>query len=68
MNSKRRSIIKIRLSEQDIIKGEITGEVIGNGDGFTGEKSRDTRVTREEEEVSVDETLRDDMIWKSEGV
>lgn len=68
MNSKRRSIIKIRLSEQDIIKGEITGEVIGNGDGFTGEKSRYTRVTREEEEVSVDETLRDDMIWKSEGV
>ena len=56
------------MSEQDIINGEITGGVIGNGDGFTGEESRDTRVTREEEEVCERETLRDDMVWKSEGV
>lgn len=68
MNSKRGCVIKIRMSEEDIVEGEVTDGVIGNGNGFTGEESRETGVAREEEEVGESETLWDDMVRESERV
>lgn len=68
MNSEWRSVIKIRMGEEDIVDGEVTDGVIGDGDGFTGEESGEAGVAREEEEVGEGETLWDDMVWESEGV
>ncbi|CAI8587401.1 unnamed protein product [Vicia faba] len=58
MNSKRRCAIKIRMSEEDIVEGEVNEGVIGYFDGFTGEESTTAWCEGCEEDECDDEEMR----------
>lgn len=45
-----------------MVEGEVGGGVVGDGDGFGGEESREAGGAGEEEEVGEGEALGDDVV------